>query len=177
MVRAEEGVLPYTKNKQKTDFAQAELTAKNDNGQAPSAAPKLCSLFFSPSRFADQLPIINAPFLEKGWEVEHYNAHMRPKDVDIRRAKKCMKDADLVIIGSLQWADKPIISQKKAIKQLLKEDKDIILLSLMSPYDIKSYPQAKNVIAIYGVNKLSAQATAEIILGNIEPKGKLPIKL
>ena len=47
----------------------------------------------------------------------------------------------------------------------------------MSPYDIKSYPQAKNVIAIYGVNKLSAQATAEIILGNIEPKGKLPIKL
>lgn len=177
VVRAEEGVLPYTKSKQKTDFAQAELTAKNDNGQAPSAAPKLCSLFFSPSRFADQLPIINAPFLEKGWEVEHYNAHMRPKDVDIRRAKKCMKDADLVIIGSLQWADKPIISQKRAIEQLLKEDKDIILLSLMSPYDIKSYPQAKNVIAIYGVNKLSAQATAEIILGNIEPKGKLPIKL
>lgn len=177
VVRSEEGVLPYTKSKQKTDFAQAELTAKNDNGQAPAAAPKLCSLFFSPSRFADQLPIINAPFLEKGWEVEHYNAHMRPKDVDIRRAKKCMKDADLVIIGSLQWADKPIISQKRAIEQLLKEDKDIILLSLMSPYDIKSYPQAKNVIAIYGVNKLSAQATAEIILGNIEPKGKLPIKL
>ncbi len=177
VVRAEEGVLPYTKSKQKTDFAQAELTAKNDNEQVPDGAPKLCSLFFSPSRFADQLPIINAPFLEKGWEVEHYNAHMRPKDVDIRRAKKCMKDADLVILGSLQWADKPIISQKKAIEQLLKEDKDIILLSLMSPYDIKSYPQAKNVIAIYGVNKLSAQATAEIILGNIESKGKLPIKL
>ena len=179
VVRAEEGVLPYTKNKQETDFAQTELAdgAKEAAKSATATAPKLCSLFFSPSRFADQLPIINAPFLAKGWEVEHYNAHMRPKDVDIRRAKKCMKDADLVIIGSLQWADKPIASQKRAIEQLLKEDKDIILLSLMSPYDIKSYPQAKNVIAIYGVNKLSAQATAEIILGNIEAKGKLPIKL
>lgn len=179
VVRSQPGVLPYTKNLTREASPQLQLTQeatkpieikKKDN-------PKLCSVFFSPSRFADQLPIINAPFLEKGWEVEHYNAHLRPKEIDIRRAKECMSNADLVILGSLQWADKPIPSQKRAIEQLLKEDKDIIFLSLMSPYDIKFYPQAKNVIAIYGVNKLSAQATAEIILGNKEAKGKLPIKL
>lgn len=179
VVRSQPGVLPYTKNLTGEASPQLQLAQeatksveikKKDN-------PKLCSVFFSPSRFADQLPIINAPFLEKGWEVEHYNAHLRPKEIDIRRAKECMSNADLVILGSLQWADKPIPSQKRAIEQLLKEDKDIIFLSLMSPYDIKFYPQAKNVIAIYGVNKLSAQATAEIILGNKEAKGKLPIKL
>lgn len=179
VVRSQPGVLPYTKNLTGEASPQLQLTQeatksveikKKDN-------PKLCSVFFSPSRFADQLPIINAPFLEKGWEVEHYNAHLRPKEIDIRRAKKCMSNADLVILGSLQWADKPIPSQKRAIEQLLKEDKDIIFLSLMSPYDIKFYPQAKNVIAIYGVNKPSARATAEIILGNKEAKGKLPIKL
>lgn len=179
VVRSQPGVLPYTKNLTGEASPQLQLTQeatksveikKKDN-------PKLCSVFFSPSRFADQLPIINAPFLEKGWEVEHYNAHLRPKEIDIRRAKECMSNANLVILGSLQWADKPIPSQKRAIEQLLKEDKDIIFLSLMSPYDIKFYPQAKNVIAIYGVNKLSAHATAEIILGNKEAKGKLPIKL
>lgn len=179
IVRAQEGILPYTKNlNPPPDKNPGQSGAESsENKKEEKAKPKLCSVFFSPSRFADQLPIINAPFLEKGWEVEHYNAHLRPKEIDIKRAKKCMNGADLVILGSLQWADKPIPSQKRAIEQLLKEDKDIIFLSLMSPYDIKFYPGAKNVIAIYGVNKLSARATAEIILGNKKAKGKLPIKL
>lgn len=203
IVRGEEGVLPYTKNLNRTakeaEPALEQTQSANDainigfglqkdgaeiSGQQPQVKqpekekkPKLCAVFFSPSRFADQLPVIGAPFLEKGWDVEYYNAHMRPKQVDINRSKECIEDADLVILGSLQWADKPIISQKKAIEELLQEKKDIILLSLMSPYDIKFYPQAKNVIAIYGVNKLSTRAAAEIILGNIEAKGKLPIRL
>jgi hypothetical protein len=116
--------------------------------------------------------------MEKGWQVEHYNAQQRPKDADMQRARKCMQGADLVLVGSLQWTDKPIPSQLKAITELLKNpSKDIIFLSLMSPYDIKFYPDAKNVIALYGVNKLSSRAAADIILGNIEAKGVLPIKL
>lgn len=167
-VKTQTGVIPYTKPRR--------ATAKAD-GSFEEKKRKLCSVFFSPARFADQLPAINTPFMEKGWQVEYFNAHMRPQQPDIDRAKKCMKDADLVIIGSLQWADKPIDSQKKAIDELLESDKDIILLSLMSPYDIKFYPQAKNVIAMYGANKLSAHTAADIILGNITPKGKLPVNL
>jgi len=158
VVKAEKGVLPYT---------------KTSNGKKQ----KLCSVFFSPARFADQLPPIHTPFLKRGWQVEYFNASMRPKRTDIMRAQKCMKDADLVIIGSLQWADKPIDSQKTAIDELLQSNKDIILLSLMSPYDIKFYPQAKNIIAMYGVNKLSAAAAANIITGDLKPQGKLPINL
>lgn len=194
VVRSQEGVIPYTKNlppqetlpqQEDTTISPAENAGTEESSEAkpqtpqPQQAkqPKLCSLFFSPARFADQLPIIIAPFLEKNWQVDYYNAHMRPKQIDIKRAKKCMENADLVILGSLQWADKPISSQKKAIDELLKENKDIILISLMSPYDIKFYPQAKNVIAMYGVNKLSARVAAEIILGNIKAQGKLPILL
>lgn len=167
-VKTQPGVIPYTKPRRAKANADGSLEEKKQ---------KLCSVFFSPARFADQLPVINTPFMEKGWQVEYFNAHMRPKQADIDRAKRCMRDADLVILGSLQWADKPIDSQKKAIDELLESDKDIILLSLMSPYDIQFYPQAKNVIAMYGANKLSAKTAADIILGNIPAKGKLPIKL
>ena len=102
---------------------------------------------------------------------------MRPKAKDIERAKNCMKDADLVVVGSLQWADKPLESQKSALRQLLKINPDIVLLSLMSPYDIRNYPQIKNVIAMYGISKFSSKAAADIILGNIEPMGKAPVNL
>lgn len=139
--------------------------------------PKLCTVLFSPTRFADQLTDFSAPFIEKGWQVKYYNASMRPKAKDIERAKECMKGADLVVVGSLQWADKPLESQKNALKQLLKINPNIVLLSLMSPYDIKNYPQIKNVIAMYGISKFSTKAAANIILGNIEAKGKAPVTL
>ena len=139
--------------------------------------PKLCTVLFSPTRFADQLTDFSAPFIEKGWQVKYYNASMRPKAKDIERAKECMKGADLVVVGSLQWADKPLESQKNALKQLLRINPNIVLLSLMSPYDIKNYPQIKNVIAMYGISKFSTKAAANIILGNIEAKGKAPVAL
>ncbi len=139
--------------------------------------PKLCTVLFSPTRFADQLTDFSAPFIEKGWKVKYYNASMRPKAKDIERAKECMKGADLVVVGSLQWADKPLESQKNALKQLLKINPNIVLLSLMSPYDIKNYPQIKNVIAMYGISRFSTKAAANILLGNIEAKGKAPVAL
>lgn len=139
--------------------------------------PKLCTILFSPTRFADQLIDFSAPFIDKGWQVKYYNASMRPQTKDIQRAKECMKEADLVVVGSLQWADKPLTSQKTAIKQLAKINPDIVLLSLMSPYDIKNYPEIKNVIAMYGVSKFSSKAAANIILGNIPAKGKTPVNL
>lgn len=139
--------------------------------------PKLCTILFSPTRFTDQLIDFSAPFIEKGWKVKYYNASMRPQAKDMDRAKECMKDADLVVVGSLQWADKSLTAQKNAIKQLAKINPDIVLLSLMSPYDIKNYPQIKNIIAMYGISKFSSKAAANIILGNIPAKGKIPVNL
>ncbi|MDR1124292.1 MAG: glycoside hydrolase family 3 protein [Elusimicrobiota bacterium] len=162
IVKAEEGTLPYTK-------------APADG--AEEKRKKVCTIFFSPPRFADQLPVINVPFLEKGWQADYYNARMRPGQGNNARIQQCMRNADLVLLGSMQWADKPIASQRAAIRELLKSDKDIILLSLMSPYDIKFYPEAKNVIALYGANKFSVRAAADIILGNIDAKGRLPVKM
>lgn len=176
-VRAQKGIIPYTKK------AAAKAQSKTSEGKYKIGAArgakkqKLCAVFFSPLRFADQLPYFRAPFLEKGWDTQYYNAMLRPSKDDVKYIEKCMQGADLTVLGSLQWADKPYAEQKKVIDGLLEKKQDIILLSLMSPYDIKFYPQAKNVIAVYGVNKISARAAADVILGNIEAKGNLPIKL
>ena len=138
---------------------------------------KLCAVFFAPARMANQLPYFIQPFLNNNFEVNYYNAPLKPKDKDINRAKKCMQEADITVLGSLQWANKEVEAQKEAIETLMNEDKKIILLSLMSPYDIKNYPKAKTVLALYGVNKFSAENTAEIILGHKKARGDLPIAL
>ncbi len=154
LVKNEDNLIPYKKEK---------------NGN------KLCTVFFAPTRLANQLTYFVQPFLNENFEVNYYNAPLTPKQKDINRAKKCVENADIAVIGSLQWANKAVSEQRKAIQELLNLNKNTVILSLMSPYDLKNYPQAKTTLAIYGVNSFSAAAAAEVILGEIKPKGQLPI--
>ncbi len=145
--------------------------------QTRDGKPTVCAVFFAPSRFADQLMGFSKPFLEKGWRIRSYNAAMTPRATDARRARECAEGADLLIITSLQWADKTNINQKNTINALLREFPHNILISTMSPYDIPSYPQAGTVLATYGLNRYVLQTAADIILGNIRPRGHLPVEL
>ena len=139
--------------------------------------PTVCAIFFSPSRFADQLPSFTKPFMEKGWDVRGYNAALTPKAVDAKRAKECAEGADLLVVTSLQWADKTNINQKNTIQALFKENPRNVFISTMSPYDIANYPAANTVLATYGLNRYVLQAAADISLGNLQPQGKLPVSL
>jgi len=139
--------------------------------------PTVCAVFFAPSRFADQLMPFTKPFLEKGWKVRSYNAALTPKAIDATRAKECAKGADLLVVTSLQWADKTNINQKNTIYALFEEHPNNVFISTMSPYDIPNYPSANTVLATYGLNKYVLEAAADIILGNQKAVGKLPVSL
>lgn len=139
--------------------------------------PTVCAVFFAPARFSDQLMSFSKPFLEKGWNVRSYNAALTPRKKDSQRAAACAKGADLLILTSLQWADKTNINQKNAINGLIKENKNTVFISTMSPYDIKNYPEADTVLATYGLNRYVLQTAADIILGNQKALGKLPVEL
>ena len=139
--------------------------------------PTVCAVFFAPSRFADQLMSFSKPFLQKGWNIRSYNAALTPRAKDSRRAAECADGADLLILTSLQWADKTNINQKNVLNGLIKENKNVVFISTMSPYDIRNYPEADTVLATYGLNKYVLQTAANIILGNLQPKGILPVDL
>lgn len=139
--------------------------------------PTVCAVFFAPARFADQLMSFTKPFLQKGWTIRSYNAALTPKAVDARRARECAQGSDLLVVTSLQWADKTNINQKNIILALFKEHSRHVFISTMSPYDIPNYPQADTVLATYGLNKYVLQTAANIILGNVKPQGHLPVAL
>ncbi len=162
---------------------QAVTLVRNDKNLLPfrpaqtTRKPTVCVVFFSPARFADQLPDFTEPFLAKGWNVRSYNAALTPRKKDSERAAACAKGADLLVLTSLQWADKTNINQKNTISGLIKENKNVVFISTMSPYDIPNYPEARTVLATYGLNRHVLHAAADIILGNLQPQGKLPVLL
>lgn len=144
---------------------------------AANKKPTVCAVFFAPARFADQLMSFSKPFLQKGWTIRSYNAALTPRKKDSQRAAACAKGADLLIVTSLQWADKTNINQKNAINGLIGENPNTVFISTMSPYDIKNYPEADVVMATYGLNKYVLQTAADIILGNQSARGVLPVDL
>lgn len=144
---------------------------------ASNKKPTVCAVFFAPARFADQLMSFSKPFLQKGWTIRSYNAALTPRKKDSQRAAACAKGADLLIVTSLQWADKTNINQKNAINGLIEENPNTVFISTMSPYDIKNYPEADVVLATYGLNKYVLQTAADIILGNQSAHGVLPVDL
>ncbi|WP_440255368.1 glycoside hydrolase family 3 protein [Candidatus Avelusimicrobium sp.] len=144
---------------------------------AANKKPTVCAVFFAPARFADQLMSFSKPFLQKGWTIRSYNAALTPRKKDSQRAAACTKGADLLIVTSLQWADKTNINQKNAINGLIGENPNTVFISTMSPYDIKNYPEADVVLATYGLNKYVLQTAADIILGNQSAHGVLPVDL
>ena len=145
--------------------------------RADGKKPTVCAVFFAPSRFADQLPDFSQPFLESGWDVRTYNAALTPRAKDSRRAAQCTQGADLLVVTSLQWADKTNINQKNAINGLIKENPNTVFISTMSPYDIPKYPEADTVLATYGLSRYALKSAAKIILGKIQPHGTLPVEL
>lgn len=145
--------------------------------RADGKKPTVCAVFFAPSRFADQLPDFSQPFLESGWDVRTYNAALTPHAKDSRRAAQCAQGADLLVVTSLQWADKTNINQKNAINGLIKENPNTVFISTMSPYDIPKYPEADTVLATYGLSRYALKSAAKIILGKIQPHGTLPVEL
>lgn len=183
------GPLPYTAPLDKAYHAQIEVisdksvTLVRDTVHllpftpAAQKKPTVCAVFFAPSRFADQLMSFSKPFLEKGWHIRSYNAALTPRLKDNQRAEECAEGADLLIVTSLQWADKTNINQKNAINGLIKKHPNTVFISTMSPYDIQNYPEANTVLATYGLNKYVLQTAADIILGNKKARGVLPVAL
>jgi beta-N-acetylhexosaminidase len=164
------------------DISKESVTLVRDyNGLIPFASakqrPTVCTVFFAPPRFADQLMHVSKPFLARDYHVRTYNAPLSPHEKDVTRALKCAEGADLVVVASLQWADKINLSQKHTIEKLLAQNPKLVLLSVMSPYDIVHYPTVGTILATYGLNSYSLQTAADVIVGNTQARGVMPVEL
>lgn len=144
---------------------------------SPKERPTVCTVFFAPPRFADQLMHVSKPFMERNYRVRTYNAPLTPHEKDMTRALKCVDGADLVVAASLQWADKVNLNQKRTIEKLKEKNPNLVLLSVMNPYDIAYYSTIGTVLATYGLDSFALQTAADIIVGNAQAQGVMPVEL
>jgi len=88
-----------------------------------------------------------------------------------------IKNFQNIIVFIYSRTGKVDYMQTDAVKQLFKESKDIVLVSLENPYEIKKFPYIETFLVTYGFRKVQIEALMQILIGAISPTGKLPVQI
>ena len=67
--------------------------------------------------------------------------------------------------------------QVKLVTELLVQNPKVIIVSVLTPYDISVLPIAPTVLACYGSNQPALQAIVDVLTGKSEAVGVLPVTL
>ncbi|MHB8356087.1 MAG: beta-N-acetylhexosaminidase [Vulcanimicrobiaceae bacterium] len=100
--------------------------------------------------------------------------------VDLDPGEAQIESAIAEIVGS---GRNPVVLMRRAhlyrrqaemVRRLLLRFPDALLVSAREPSDAFEFPQARNVLAVYGDDAPSIEGLAEILYGAAQPSGRLP---
>lgn len=114
---------------------------------------------------------------ERGEEtaIEEIVVSVNPEDWEIERVLSGAKDHEQVIVCTYNATHNE--KQVQLVKILLQVHPNLTVVALRNPYDIQEFTDVKNFVASYETRPLTVYSAAKVLTGEIEAKGKLPVKL
>ncbi|MBP1932192.1 menaquinone-dependent protoporphyrinogen IX oxidase [Ammoniphilus resinae] len=67
--------------------------------------------------------------------------------------------------------------QQNFVQNLLQSGKPVIVVAVRNPYDIAAFPEVDAYLATYSTHPKSLDAAVDIIVGELNPTGKLPVEI
>ncbi|MBI3296568.1 MAG: hypothetical protein HYZ75_00275 [Elusimicrobia bacterium] len=101
----------------------------------------------------------------------------KPSKADAEAARAAAAKAGALVVGTYLWGGEPPKEQRALASELFALGKPSVHLSLMNPYDADDYPQAGAVLALYGPTPAMLDAAAAALKGELQPKGRMPVRL
>lgn len=163
--------------------AEAGVTLVRDEQKLiplSSDIKEVCAVMFADDIFSGQVSAFGEYLTARGKTARTVILPVSPSSEDLKTAGECMRGAHLVAVGTSRAAAMNA-AQLSVVQELFRaaetSDKKTVLVSLLNPYEIPFYPQARTVIALYGPTEDSVRAAAKILMGDIPAQGKLPVAL
>lgn len=141
---------------------------------------EVCAVMFADGIFSGQLMAFEEYLTSRGKLARTVLLPVSPSSKDREAAGECMRGAHLVAVGTSRGAamNEPQFALATEILRAAEQSgKKAVLLSLLNPYELPLYPQARTAVALYGPTEHAVRAAAKILMGDIPAGGKLPVKL
>ncbi len=107
--------------------------------------------------------------------TELFETGTAPAAATIATAVRKAEANDVVVVATSNAAGSQ--SQRDLVNALLATGKPVVLVATRNPYDIAALTEAPTYIASYSWTKPSMQAVARVLLGAVNPRGKLPVRI
>jgi beta-N-acetylhexosaminidase len=105
--------------------------------------------------------------------VVHKEIDIIPSDEVIEECRKLAEGSEVVIIITYNAKFHP--EQAKLVNVLSQTSKPIVAISVRNPYDLMVYREVPTYLSTYSFRACSLEAAVEVLFGEIEAKGKLPV--
>jgi beta-N-acetylhexosaminidase len=107
--------------------------------------------------------------------VEEFIVSQRPTDSEIAGLLNQARQADLIVIGTIDAQMQS--EQAELTKSILSLGLDTVTIALRTPYDLMVYPEAATHLCAYSIQPCSLSALAAAIWGQHRLTGKLPVTI
>jgi beta-N-acetylhexosaminidase len=99
---------------------------------------------------------------------------LSPTQAEIDRATAFAGGADVVVMGAADLFSYP---QQAALAKAVQAVTPTVLVSLRSPYDIRSAPGVAGYVCAYTGREPTLRALADVLSGKRAPAGTLPVEI
>jgi beta-N-acetylhexosaminidase len=163
---------------------QAVTLVRNENGLVPLRDPKQCAfLILTESRYGVQGQAILQELTARGGAAQVITLDPAMPDSEIDAAAERLSPAREIVVmafasaGSYRGDLSLPGSYPRLIETLLAREAPVTLVSLGSPYLVRSFPKAKAYLTTYSPVPTSEAAAVKALFGEIEIRGHLPVRI
>jgi beta-N-acetylhexosaminidase len=99
-----------------------------------------------------------------------------PTDSDIAEARRRASGVDAVVAAT-NFTAASAEAQRRFVDALRADGHRVVVAATRNPYDVGSLPIVHGHVIAYGARNISIDALAEVLLGDAEPRGRLPVTI
>lgn len=116
-------------------------------------------------------------FESRGMRSEAVVSGQNPSEDEIHRVAEMAPDFDLVVVVTMNAHAEDRSGQRDLVAELIERGNSVVVLSVGVPYDTGMLPAGGTYLATYGYRRVSLEAAVDVLLGEVEPAGRLPVAL
>lgn len=163
--------------------SEKSITLVKDEGQLPLDSSKATLVIWPEVRIGTEVDEVIPQEITLGKALSAFIPQLKeltigilPTSEEIDQVLAAAEAYDTVVFGTYN-ADLSA-GQIHLVKQLAqKKSIKLVVAALRNPYDLQKFPEIRTYLACYENRPMAMKSLAKILMGKIEPQGKLPVTL
>jgi beta-N-acetylhexosaminidase len=155
---------------------RAATVVTNDAGLLPLSAEDLGGVLVT-GWGAGTTRTLSDAIAERGIKIARMETGATPDDTRVAEVAASAPGHDLVVVTTMAAGFAPSAQQQALVAALVDSGTPVVVVAVRNPYDIASLTDVDTYVATYGFQPASLRGAVDVLFGDAQPAGKLPVTI